>query len=195
MYPEAFEKLIEKLEKLPGVGNKTALRYAFKMLEFSKEELEETGKIIQDLSKVKKCENCGFLTDEDFCKFCKDEGRDNKTLMIVENSQDVVAIEKTNSYHGLYHVLGSLISSTKGIYPDDINFQKLLDRLNNVEEVIIALTSSMDGEMTSLYISKLLEDKGIKVTRLASGLPMGGSLDYADELTIISALNNRKEIK
>lgn len=195
MYPEAFEKLIEKLEKLPGVGNKTALRYAFKMLEFSKEELEETGKIIQDLSKVKKCENCGFLTDEDFCKFCKDEGRDNKTLMIVENSQDVVAIEKTNSYHGLYHVLGSLISSTKGIYPDDINFQKLLDRLNNVEEVIIALTSSMDGEMTSLYISKLLEEKGIKVTRLASGLPMGGSLDYADELTIISALNNRKEIK
>ena len=195
MYPEAFEKLIEKLEKLPGVGNKTSLRYAFKMLEFSKEELEETGKIIQDLSKVKKCENCGFLTDEDFCKFCKDEGRDNKTLMIVENSQDVVAIEKTNSYHGLYHVLGSLISSTKGIYPDDINFQKLLDRLNNVEEVIIALTSSMDGEMTSLYISKLLEEKGIKVTRLASGLPMGGSLDYADELTIISALNNRKEIK
>ena len=195
MYPEAFEKLIEKREKLPGVGNKTALRYAFKMLEFSKEELEETGKIIQDLSKVKKCENCGFLTDEDFCKFCKDEGRDNKTLMIVENSQDVVAIEKTNSYHGLYHVLGSLISSTKGIYPDDINFQKLLDRLNNVEEVIIALTSSMDGEMTSLYISKLLEEKGIKVTRLASGLPMGGSLDYADELTIISALNNRKEIK
>ena len=195
MYPEAFEKLIEKLEKLPGVGNKTALRYAFKMLEFSKEELEETGKIIQDLSKVKKCENCGFLTDEDFCKFCKDEGRDNKTLMIVENSQDVVAIEKTNSYHGLYHVLGSLISSTKGIYPDDINFQKLLDRLNNVEEVIIALISSMDGEMTSLYISKLLEEKGIKVTRLASGLPMGGSLDYADELTIISALNNRKEIK
>ena len=195
MYPEAFEKLIEKLEKLPGVGNKTALRYAFKMLEFSKEELEETGKIIQDLSKVKKCENCGFLSDEDFCKFCKDEGRDNKTLMIVENSQDVVAIEKTNSYHGLYHVLGSLISSTKGIYPDDINFQKLLDRLNNVEEVIIALTSSMDGEMTSLYISKLLEEKGIKVTRLASGLPMGGSLDYADELTIISALNNRKEIK
>ena len=165
------------------------------MLEFSKEELEETGKIIQDLSKVKKCENCGFLTDEDFCKFCKDEGRDNKTLMIVENSQDVVAIEKTNSYHGLYHVLGSLISSTKGIYPDDINFQKLLDRLNNVEEVIIVLTSSMDGEMTSLYISKLLEEKGIKVTRLASGLPMGGSLDYADELTIISALNNRKEIK
>ena len=195
MYPEAFEKLIEKLEKLPGVGNKTALRYAFKMLEFSKEELEETGKIIQDLSKVKKCENCGFLTDEDFCKFCKDEGRDNKTLMLVENSQDVVAIEKTNSYHGLYHVLGSLISSTKGIYPDDINFQKLLDRLNNVEEVIIALTSSMDGEMTSLYISKLLEEKGIKVTRLASGLPMGGSLDYADELTIISVLNNRKEIK
>ena len=195
MYPEAFEKLIEKLEKLPGVGNKTALRYAFKMLEFSKEELEETGKIIQDLSKVKKCEKCGFLTDEDFCKFCKDEGRDNKTLMIVENSQDVVAIEKTNSYHGLYHVLGSLISSTKGIYPDYINFQKLLDRLNNVEEVIIALTSSMDGEMTSLYISKLLEEKGIKVTRLASGLPMGGSLDYADELTIISALNNRKEIK
>ena len=115
--------------------------------------------------------------------------------MIVENSQDVVAIEKTNSYHGQYHVLGTLISSTKGIFPDDINFYKLLNRINGIEEVIIALTSSMDGEMTALYISKLLEEKGVKVTRIASGLPMGGSIDYADELTIISALNNRKEIK
>ena len=195
MYPETFEKLIEKLEKLPGVGNKTALRYAFKMLEFSKEELEETGKIIQDLTRVKKCENCGFLTEDDLCQFCKDESRDKHTLMIVENSQDVVAIEKTNSYHGQYNVLGTLISSTKGIFPDDINFYKLLNRINGIEEVIIALTSSMDGEMTALYISKLLEEKGVKVTRIASGLPMGGSIDYADELTIISALNNRKEIK
>ena len=165
------------------------------MLEFSKEELEETGKIIQDLTRVKKCENCGFLTEDDLCQFCKDESRDKHTLMIVENSQDVVAIEKTNSYHGQYHVLGTLISSTKGIFPDDINFYKLLNRINGIEEVIIALTSSMDGEMTALYISKLLEEKGVKVTRIASGLPMGGSIDYADELTIISALNNRKEIK
>ena len=195
MYPKTFEKLIEKLEKLPGVGNKTALRYAFKMLEFSSEELEEAGKIVQDLAKVKKCEVCGFLADDELCQFCKDDSRDKDYLMIVENPQDVIAIEKTNSYHGQYHVLGSLISSTKGVFPDDIDFKKILNRTEYIKEVIIALTSSMDGEMTALYISKLLEEKGVKVTRLASGLPMGGSLDYADDLTIISALNNRKEMK
>ena len=115
--------------------------------------------------------------------------------MIVETSQDAVAIEKTGSYRGLYHVLGSLISSSKGVFPEDIKFDKLLNRADSVQEIIIALSSTMDGEMTSLYISKLLETKGVKVTRLASGLPMGSSLDYADDLTLIQALTNRKEIK
>ena len=195
MYPEAFNKTIEELEKLPGVGHKTALRYAFRLLKMSKEELDEFSRAIEGLSSIRQCSVCGFLSDEEECLFCKDETRDHSKIMIVETSQDAVAIEKTGSYRGLYHVLGSLISSSKGVFPEDIKFDKLLNRANSVQEIIIALSSTMDGEMTSLYISKLLETKGVKVTRLASGLPMGSSLDYADDLTLIQALTNRKEIK
>ena len=195
MYPEAFNKTIEELEKLPGVGHKTALRYAFRLLKMSKEELDEFSRAIEGLSSIRQCSVCGFLSDEEECLFCKDETRDHSKIMIVETSQDAVAIEKTGSYRGLYHVLGSLISSSKGVFPEDIKFDKLLNRADSVQEIIIALSSTMDGEMTSLYISKLLETKGVKVTRLASGLPMGSSLDYADYLTLIQALTNRKEIK
>ncbi|MBS7354399.1 MAG: recombination mediator RecR [Erysipelotrichaceae bacterium] len=195
MYPEAFNKTIEELEKLPGVGHKTALRYAFRLLKMSKEELDEFSRAIEGLSSIRQCSVCGFLSDEEECLFCKDETRDHSKIMIVETSQDAVAIEKTGSYKGLYHVLGSLISSSKGVFPEDIKFDKLLNRADSVQEIIIALSSTMDGEMTSLYISKLLETKGVKVTRLASGLPMGSSLDYADDLTLIQALTNRKEIK
>ena len=195
MYPEAFNKTIEELEKLPGVGHKTALRYAFRLLKMSKEELDEFSRAIEGLSSIRQCSVCGFLSDEEECLFCKDETRDHSKIMIVETSQDAVAIEKTGSYRGLYHVLGSLISSSKGVFPEDIKFYKLLNRADSVQEIIIALSSTMDGEMTSLYISKLLETKGVKVTRLASGLPMGSSLDYADDLTLIQALTNRKEIK
>ena len=195
MYPEAFNKTIEELEKLPGVGHKTALRYAFRLLKMSKEELDEFSRAIEGLSSIRQCSVCGFLSDEEECLFCKDETRDHSKIMIVETSQDAVAIEKTGSYRGLYHVLGSLISSSKGVFPEDIKFDKLLNRADSVQEIIIALSSTMDGEMTSLYISKLLETKGVKVPRLASGLPMGSSLDYADDLTLIQALTNRKEIK
>ena len=195
MYPEDFNKTIEELEKLPGVGHKTALRYAFRLLKMSKEELDEFSRAIEGLSSIRQCSVCGFLSDEEECLFCKDETRDHSKIMIVETSQDAVAIEKTGSYRGLYHVLGSLISSSKGVFPEDIKFDKLLNRADSVQEIIIALSSTMDGEMTSLYISKLLETKGVKVTRLASGLPMGSSLDYADDLTLIQALTNRKEIK
>lgn len=195
MYPEAFNKTIEELEKLPGVGHKTALRYAFRLLKMSKEELDEFSRAIEGLSSIRQCSVCGFLSDEEECLFCKDETRDHSKIMIVETSQDAVAIEKTGGYRGLYHVLGSLISSSKGVFPEDIKFDKLLNRADSVQEIIIALSSTMDGEMTSLYISKLLETKGVKVTRLASGLPMGSSLDYADDLTLIQALTNRKEIK
>ena len=195
MYPEAFNKTIEELEKLPGVGHKTALRYAFRLLKMSKEELDEFSRAIEGLSNIRQCSVCGFLSDEEECLFCKDETRDHSKIMIVETSQDAVAIEKTGSYRGLYHVLGSLISSSKGVFPEDIKFDKLLNRADSVQEIIIALSSTMDGEMTYLYISKLLETRGVKGTRLASGLPMGSSLDYADDLTLIQALTNRKEIK
>lgn len=195
MYPEAFNKIIEELEKLPGVGYKTALRYAFRLLKLSKDELKEFSEAVENLGEIRQCSVCGFLSDEDECLFCKDDTRDHSKIMVVETSQDAVAIEKTGSYKGLYHVLGSLISSSKGVFPEDINFDKLLSRLEGTDEIIIALSSTMDGEMTSLYISKLLEPKNIKVTRLASGLPIGSSLDYADDLTLIQALTNRKEMK
>lgn len=196
MYPKDFEKLIEVFEKLPGVGNKTAQRYAFKMLESSKEDLDSYISTIKAISNIKKCKTCGFLTEATECVFCKDQTRDQSIIMVVENAQDVVALEKTNMYHGLYHVLGGLISSSKGVFPEDLDIDKLIGRINpEVKEIVMALSPTMDGEMTSLYIDKLLKDKNVKVTRLASGLPMGSSLDYADELTLIKAMSNRTEVK
>lgn len=196
MYPKKFEELISVFEKLPGVGVKTAQRYAFTLLEKTDEEVNEIIQNLLDIKKIKKCKTCGFLTDEDECLICKDNSRDKSTIMVVGYSQDVVAIEKTGSYHGLYHVLNGLISSSKGMYPEDINIASLLKRIDNItKEIIIATSPTMDGEMTALYLNKTLADKGVLVTRLAHGLPMGSSLDYADELTLIKAFDNRRKIE
>ena len=196
MYPKSFEELIQIFEKLPGVGNKTAQRYAFSLLENSEEEINNVVDKINQIRKIKKCNICGFLTDEDECLICKDKSRDVNTIMVVAYPQDVVAIEKTQSYKGLYHVLNGLISSSKGIYPEDINVAQLLKRVdNNIKEVIVATSPTLDGEMTALYLDKVLKDKGVLVTRLAHGLPMGSSLDYADDLTLIKALDNRRKIE
>ena len=196
MYPKKFEELISVFEKLPGVGAKTAQRYAFTLLEKTDEEVNEIIQNLMNIKKIKKCKTCGFLADEDECLICKDNSRDKSTIMVVGYSQDVVAIEKTGSYHGLYHVLNGLISSSKGIYPEDINIASLLKRIDNItKEIIIATSPTMDGEMTALYLNKTLADKGVLVTRLAHGLPMGSSLDYADELTLIKAFDNRRKIE
>lgn len=196
MYPENFEKLIALFEKLPGVGNKTAQRYAFTLLNKEKEELADVVETIKGLQKIRRCRICGFLSDEDECIICKDEGRNRNLIMVVANPQDVTAIERTASYKGVYHVLGGLISSSKGIYPEDIRIEELLNRINdNTEEVIVALSPTMDGEMTALYLDKILKDKKVLVTRLAHGLPMGSSLDYADDLTLIKAMDNRRKIE
>lgn len=196
MYPKDFDKLIELFEKLPGVGNKTAQRYAFKVLETSKEEQDTIIDTIKHVSNIKKCKTCGFLTEASECAFCKDKTRDTSIIMVVEGVQDVVAIEKTGTYKGLYHVLNGLLSSSKGVFPEDLNIDSFIKRINtNTKEIILALSPTMDGEMTSLYLDKLLKKKKIKVTRLANGLPMGASLDYADELTLIKAMSNRTEIK
>ena len=195
MYPKSFDNLISIFEKLPGVGNKTAQRYAFSLLEKNSDEVNEIVQNILDIKNIKKCKTCGFLTDEDECLICKDSSRDRSTIMVVAYPQDVVAIEKTESYKGLYHVLNGLISSTKGIYPEDINIEKLMNRINpTIKEIIIATSPTLDGEMTALYLDKVLKEKGILVTRLAHGLPMGSSLDYADDLTLIKALDNRRKI-
>jgi len=196
MYPNKFQKLIDIYEKLPGVGNKTATRYAFGLLSLTSEEIEEYIEALSDIKNIKKCNTCGFLTDEDDCLICKDKSRDSSTIMVVAYPQDVVAIEKTGSYHGYYHVLNGLLSSSKGMFPEDINVESLLKRINNItKEIIIATSPTMDGEMTALYLDKILKDKDVLVTRLAHGLPMGASLDYADELTLIKAMSNRRSIE
>ena len=195
MYPKQFEKLIAIYEKLPGVGAKTAQRYAFKMLESSQEEVDEYVDALKEIKKIQKCPICGFLSDGEECLFCKDKNRDEKTVMVVAYPQDVAAIEKTGTYKGRYHVLNGLISPSKGIYPEDLEIGKLLNRIGEeVKEIIIATSATMDGEMTALYLDKLLKDKNVLVTRLAHGLPMGANLDYADELTLIKALSNRTKI-
>ena len=196
MYPENFERLIALFEKLPGVGNKTAQRFAFALLERNAEQIDEIADVLSGAKKIRHCRRCGFLSDEDECLFCRDKTRNPATLMVVAYPQDVVAIEKTESYKGQYHVLNGLISSSKGIYPEDIGIADLLKRINDqTREVIIATSPTMDGEMTALYLDKVLKDKNVLVTRLAHGLPMGASLDYADELTLIKALDNRRKIE
>lgn len=195
MYPKSFENIITLLEKLPGVGSKTAQRYAFSLLEKNEDEINQIVQNLLEIKNVKKCKTCGFLTDKDECDFCKDNSRDKTTIMVVAYPQDVIAIEKTESYKGLYHVLNGLISSSKGIYPEDINIDKLLKRVTNItREIIIATSPTLDGEMTALYLDKVLKDSNVLVTRLAHGLPMGSSLDYADDLTLIKALDNRRKI-
>lgn len=194
MYPELFDKLVEEFKKLPGVGLKTAQRYAFSTLDRNEEEILELAKtIVEAKQKLKHCDVCGFLSQEDKCFVCKDENRDNSVIMVVSYVQDVMAIEKTGTYRGLYHVLNGVISSSKGIYPEDLNINSLLERLDDVKEVIIATSPTIDGETTALYLDKLLAKKEVLITRLAHGLPMGSSLDYADDLTLIKAMDNRRE--
>ena len=195
MYPKNFEDLISLFEKLPGVGNKTAQRYAFALLEKDKETIDKTIDTLNKIKQIRRCKTCGFLSDEEECQICKDKTRNRSQIMVVAYPQDVVAIEKTGSYKGMYHVLNGLISSSKGIFPEDINIPSLISRINeNIKEVIVATSPTMDGEMTALYLDKVLHDKNVLVTRLAHGLPMGSSLDYADDLTLIKALDNRRKI-
>ena len=195
MYPEKFNHLIELLEQLPGVGKKTATRYAFFLLNKNSSFKSELIDSISSLGEIKKCKVCGFLTDEDECLICKDISRDtNKTITIVCYPSDVVALESLGEYKGKYHVLNGLISSSKGIFPEDINIDSLFKRLDGVNEIILALPSTVEGEITSLYIEKLLKDYDITVSKLASGIPMGTSLEYADDLTLSKALNNRIKV-
>lgn len=196
MYPKSFEKLIEAYKRLPGVGQKSAERYAFSTIDW---DFEDVQIMIDALTKVstnlKKCSVCNHLSEEDLCEICKQESRDKKMICVVQTSKDVIAMEKTNEYKGTYHVLGGVINTSKGIFPEDLNIDGLIDRVENgVDEVILALDPTIDGETTSLYITSLLSDKEVNITRLAHGLPMGGHLDYADELTLTKALQGRKKV-
>lgn len=195
MYPKKFEDLIKAYEKIPGVGAKTAQRYAFGVLDYTSEELDSYIEALKGIKAIHKCPVCGFISDENGCHLCNTPGRDKTKIMVVGYPQEVLAIEKTNSYNGLYHVLNGVISASKGIYPEDIGIESLLKRINKeVKEVIVATSATLDGETTALYLDKVLKDKKVLVTRLAHGLPMGSSLDYADDLTLIKAFNNRTKL-
>ncbi|WP_075877617.1 recombination mediator RecR [Merdibacter massiliensis] len=196
MYPQKFEDLIHALRHFPGVGEKTAERYAFTILEWDDETIQS---IIDAFAAVKgglkHCKVCGNLSEEDECLICKDQSRNHNVICVVQSPKDVIAMEKMNEYNGVYHVLNGVINTSKGIMPQDLNIESLIERVNeNTEEVIIATNPTVDGETTALYLSKLLETKKVNVTRIAHGLPMGGHLDYADELTLIKAFEGRKKM-
>lgn len=187
-------KLTEHFEKLPGVGKKSAQRLAFHVLKMSKEEAEDFANSILDAKeKIHECEICKNITDGVRCSICEDETRDATTICVVEDPRDVLAIEKTREYQGLYHVLGGLISPIDGIGPDALYIKELLARLEDgkVKEVIMATNPTVEGEATAMYISRLLKPLGIKVTRLAYGIPVGGNLEYADEVTLYRAIEGR----
>ncbi len=197
-YPEAIDKLIEALRKYPGVGKKTAERYAlYTVNRMTDESIDE---IIEAYLKIKEdifeCPICGNITDTDPCYICKDESRTHEKIIVVEEAKDIIAMERTNKYHGQYHVLNGVISPSDGVGPDDINLKSLLERLKDerVNEVILATNLNNEGETTAQYISRLLEPTKILVTRIAHGIPAGGNIEYADEITIIKALEGRRKL-
>ena len=196
IYSSHINKLIEQLSRLPGVGAKSAQRLAFHIINMPKEEVEGlASSIIEAKSNVRYCKECFTLTDDDICPICKNPKRDHSTIMVVEQTRDLAAYEKTGKYDGVYHVLHGAISPMLGIGPADIKLKELMKRLEgDVNEVIIATNSSLEGETTAMYISRLIKPTGIKVTRIASGVPVGGDLEYIDEVTLLRALEGRTEL-
>ena len=195
-YSKQINQLVEALSMLPGIGSKTAQRLAFHILNMPKEDANRLADAItQARENVRYCKQCFTLTDEELCPICKDEKRNHKVIMVVENTRDLAAYEKTGKFEGVYHVLHGAISPMLGIGPGDIRLKELMQRLQgDVEEVIIATNSSLEGETTAMYISKLIKPTGIKVTRIASGVPVGGYLEYIDEVTLLRALEGRTEL-
>ncbi len=195
-YSSPISKLIEELGRLPGIGTKTAGRLAFHIVNMSEEQVKAlSSAIIEAKSKVRYCRECFTLTDEELCPICASENRDHKVIMVVENTRDLAAYEKTGKYEGVYHVLHGAISPMLGIGPNEIKLKELIERLKgDVREVIIATNSSLEGETTAMYISKLIKPTGIKVSRIASGVPVGGDLEYIDEVTLLRALEGRTEL-
>ncbi len=198
MATKSLEILIEEFNKLPSVGKKSAQRFAFAILEMEKEEVETFAKALIDVKeKVKKCSVCGNFSEEEICEICSDDNRNKKIICVVEDSKDIVALERARSYKGLYHVLHGKLSPLNGKGVEDLNIKSLLDRIGSgeVEELIMALNPDLEGETTSMYISRLVKHFDIKVSRIASGIPMGGNLEYADMATLAKSLEGRFELK
>jgi recombination protein RecR len=193
---ETIQKLIDEFSKFPGIGKKTAQRMAFYILKGKKEEAEALAKAILEVKeKVKYCSICFNITEEDPCVICRDEKRERSIICVVEEANDVAALEKTDQYNGLFHVLGGVLSPLDGIGPDDLKIKELVVRLKGkeVKEVILATNPNTEGEATAIYIAKLIKPLGIKVTRIARGLPAGGDLEYADQVTLANAIEGRVE--
>lgn len=196
-YSGQITKLIEELSTLPGIGSKSAQRLTFHIINMPSERVESLVNAIPEAKKtVRYCSKCFTLTDKELCPICSSVKRDSKTIMVIENTRDLVAYEKTGKYEGVYHVLHGAISPMLGIGPNDIKLKELMQRLqqDDINEVIIATNSSLEGETTAMYISKLIKPTGIKVTRIASGVPVGGDLEYIDEVTLLRALEGRTEL-
>ena len=195
-YSNQISRLIEEFSHLPGIGTKSAQRLAFHVINMPKEQVEHLAKTMVDArNNVRYCAQCCTLTDQELCPICKNPDRDQKTIMVVETPRDLAAYEKTGKYNGVYHVLHGAISPLLGIGPGDIRLKELMERLQgDVDEVIIATNSSLEGETTAMYISKLIKPAGIKVSRIASGVPVGGDLEYIDEVTLLRALEGRTEL-
>ncbi len=196
LYSGHINKLIEELAALPGIGSKSAQRLAFHLINMPKDRVKRlTDAILDARENVRYCKECYTLTDSDVCPVCANRNRNHKMIMVVENTRDLAAYEKTGRYEGVYHVLHGAISPMLGIGPGDIRLKELIERLKgDVEEVIIATNSSLEGETTAMYISKMIKPTGIRVTRIASGVPVGGDLEYIDEVTLLRALEGRIEM-
>ena len=195
-YSDKINRLIEELARLPGIGRKSAQRLAFHILNMPKEQVESlTGTILQAKQNIRYCRECCTLTDQELCPICASTERNKRVIMVVENSKDLAAYEKTGRFNGVYHVLHGAISPMLGIGPGDIRLKELMVRLQgDVDEVIIATNSSLEGEATAMYISRLVKPTGIRVSRIASGIPVGGDLENIDEVTLLRALEGRVEL-
>ena len=196
-YPRPLAVLVNELGKLPGIGNKTAQRLAFHILSLDDKEAEQLAQSILTAKKeMRYCSICGNLTDKDPCAICSDPARDASTICVVESPRDVMAMERIREYQGLYHVLHGAISPMDGVGPEDIDLMSLIKRLqeNDVKELIIATNPNIEGEATAMYIARLIKPSGIKVSRIAHGIPVGGDLEYADEVTLLKAMEGRREL-
>lgn len=196
-YPRSFQDLIDNFKLLPGVGAKTAERYAFSMIDLDEERLKEFSDSISSIKKkITTCPNCGCLSDTNNCSICNDDSRKNDIICVVENQKNVFIFEKLGVFRTKYHVLGGLISPMDGVNPEDLSINKLIERIKNegIKEIILALRPGIEGNTTSLYITKLLENTEVKVTQIAQGVPMGADMEYLDNLTLEMALENRSEV-
>ena len=197
MATKSLERLIDEFNKLPGIGRKSATRLAFHILEMSEEQVEKFSEAMKEVNKtIKKCPVCGDFCENDLCNICADETRDKEIVCVVEDSRDIISFEKTGKYNGTYHVLNGKIAPLNGMTPDKLNIKSLLERVaaTDINEVILALNPDLEGETTSLYLTKLLKPFGVKITKIASGIPIGGNIEFADTATISKALDGRHEV-